>query len=410
MKISRSYLFYILVLLFIFYDEFFFFVLIATGTSHESGMKTFEAVPLALAVYLLMAYDFMAKRVDGRVMKVLQVLVLILVLYLITQIFYTSKTAHYRSALLVYGAASIPAAYLGARLAKSTPDSILKIDKLLPFFVIPISLLVGTVGMRYARESMLMVGDETGLSYQSISYLMAFCYSYCAYYVFFSPLQGRRVHRWFRLLLLLDMLFCALMCLVSGGRGAFVLIAFVTLYIIFTLRKTLKGYFGQFFLTVLGVAVIFLALSSYLDVWESAGMSRIMNSLTSDEERVRLYNSALNAFYESPLIGHGIGSIWFTVGFYSHNMFLDWLVEVGIAGTVLFSVLLYKTFMKLYRLMKYHKFAIFMTIVFLGALVNDTFSGYYLGALKLFMVCSFAYVYRYELVKPRNNQRSNPIR
>lgn len=404
MKISRSYFFYILVLLFIFYDEFFFFVLIATGTSHESGMKTFEAVPLAIATYLLMIYDLITKRINDRIMRVLQVLFIILVLYLITQLFYNSKTVHYRSALLFYGAASIPAAYLGAQLAQATHNSILKIDKLLPFFVIPISVLVGTVGMRYAIESMLMVGDDTGLSYQSISYLMAFCYTYCAYYVFFSPLQEQRIHRWFRLFLLPDMLFCALMCLVSGGRGAFVLITFVTLYIIFTLRKTLKGYFGQFVLTVLGVSVIFLALSSYLDVWESAGMSRIMNSLTTDEERMRLYNSAIDSFMESPL-GHGVGSIWFTVGYYSHNMFLDWLVEVGLAGAVLFSILLYKTFIKLYRLMRYQKFAIFLTVVFLGALVNDTFSGYYLGAIKLFMVCSFAYVYRFESVKLRNNSR-----
>lgn len=393
MRITHNYFFYIILLLFVFYDEFFFSVLALTGINHVSGLKTYEAVPMALAAYLMLAYDIFKRRIDKRTVNVLLYLFVLLILYITTQIFFVGKMGNYRSGLLLFGAESIPMAIIGARLAKSNPSSMAKMDRLLPFFSIPIAFLIGTIGLRYVNESILMVGDDTGMSYQSISYAMAFCYTYSAYYVFFSPLKGKKYYKVLRLLMIPTMLFCAIICLTSGGRGAFVLIAAVTLYIIFTLRNSMKGYFGKFLIIVLSLSVVFMVVSTYMGVWESAGMSRVMHSLTKDVERARLYSTALETFLESPLVGQGVGSIWFTVGFYSHNMVLDWLAETGVIGTSLFSYILYRTAFYLYHLIKHQKIAIFLSIVFLGALIYNTFSGYYLGAGKLFFVSSFVYVY-----------------
>lgn len=87
-----------------------------------------------------------------------------------------------------------------------------------------------------------------------------------------------------------------------------------------------------------------------------------------------------------------VGSIWYTVGYYSHNIVMDLLAETGIIGTTFFLSLLLKTFLGLYRLMRYQKTAILLSVIFLGTLLKYTFSGYYLGAYNLFMMCSFVYV------------------
>lgn len=389
---NNGYLFFILFFLFVFFDEFFFFILIMTGTSVEDGMKTLEVVPIAGITYAMLAYDFFKGRVKGRVSNVLLFLIAIVLLYLLTQLFHDGLNPKYRSSLLAVLAESIPAAYVGTRLARSSSISMLKIDRLLPLFVIPISITLGIVGVGYAREAMLIREDESGLGYQSMSYFMSYSYAYCAYYVFFSPLKNTKIHRFFRIIMLPDMLFCALMCLVSGGRGAFVFIIFVSIYILFTLRKSMKGHIGYYILIIIGVSVAFLSAAYYFDIWNSAGMNRVVEHLSDDTERERLYRLAFQAFEESPIVGQGMGSIWYTVGYYSHNIVMDLLAETGIIGTTFFLSLLLKTFLGLYRLMRYQKIAVLLSIIFLGALLKNAFSGYYLGAFKLFMICSYIYV------------------
>lgn len=389
---SNNILFYILFFLFVFFDEIFFFTLILTGTSAEDGMKSLEVVPIAGATYLMMAYDFLKGRVKGRVLNVLLFLIAIISLYFLTQVFHDGSNPKNHSTLLLILAESIPAAYVGTRLARSSSIAMLKIDRLLPFFVIPISITLGLVALRYASGSMLIKEDESGLGYQSMSYFMSYSYAYCAYYVFFSPLKNMKIHRFFRIIMLLDMFFCALMCLVSGGRGAFVFIIMISIYILYTLRKSMKGHIGYFILIITGVSVAFFFSAFYFDIWNSAGMGRVVGFLTEDTERERLYRLAFQAFEESPIVGQGIGSIWYTVGYYSHNLVMDLLAETGIIGTTIFLYLLLKTFLGLYRLMRYQKTAILLSVIFLGALLKNAFSGYYLGAFKLFMMCSYIYV------------------
>lgn len=389
---SYNILFYILFFLFVFFDELFFFILILTGTSAEDGMKTLEVVPIAGITYAMLVYDILKERVKGKKLTVLFFLITIVLVYLLTPLFHDGANSRYRSSLLLILAECVPAAYVGARLAHSSPNAMLKIDRLLPFFVIPISISLGMVGVGYVGESMLMGEDESGLGYQSMSYFMSYSYAYCAYYVFFSPLKNTKIHRFFRVIMLPDMFFCALMCLASGGRGAFVFIILISIYILYTLRKSMKGHIGYYNLIIIGVSVAFLMAASYFDIWNSAGMNRIVGSLTDDAERERLYHMAFQAFEESPFVGQGLGSIWYTVGYYSHNIVMDLLAETGIVGAFFFVFVLLRTFFTLYKNIHYNNIFILFTIIFLGALIKNSFSGYYLGAYKLFMFCSFAYV------------------
>ena len=404
---SYNILFYILFWLFVFFDEFFFFILILTGGSAEEGMKTREVVLLSGTVLLFFLYDIINGLINTKTRTVLILLGILVLLYMLTPMFHSGNPPKFQSALLLFMAESIPASYIGARLGSSSISSLEKIDKLLPYFVIPISIILGIVGLTYARGAMMMIDDDSGLGYQSISYFMAYCYAYSAYYVFFSPQKGKRMHKLFKIIMLPDMFFCALICLVSGGRGAFVFIVFITLYIIWTLKSVFKRNFFNFIVIVISLGILFLWVASYFDIWNSRGMQRVSETLYYDEERIVLYKKAADAFLQSPLIGQGLGSVWFTVGYYSHNILMDMLAETGIVGAIFFVFVLLRTFLTLYKNIRYNSIFILFTIIFLGALIKNSFSGYYLGAYKLFMFCSFVYVLnRFRVTYKQTNNKS----
>ena len=389
---SYNNLFCILFLLLVFFDEFFFFIMIITGTSAEEGMKRYEVAILSGMVLAMLFYDMVNGRINTKTWKVFALMGVLVVLYVLTPIFHNGNPPKFQSALLLLVAESIPASYMGAKLGSSSISSMVKIDRILPFFVISISIILGIVGLKYARESMMMRDDESGLGYQSMSYFMAYCYAYSAYYVFFSIKKGTRVHNFFKTLMLPNMFFCAIMCLISGGRGAFVFIIFITIYIVWSLKSKFKKHNLSFFVILLSVGAIFILLASFFDIWNSTGLQRVTENLYHDEEREILFKRAKEAFWESPIIGQGLGSVWYTVGYYSHNILMDMLAETGIIGTAFFAYVLIKTFFILYRKTSQNNIFVLFSLIFLGALVKNAFSGYYLGAYKLFMMCSFAYV------------------
>ena len=153
-----------------------------------------------------------------------------------------------------------------------------------------------------------------------------------------------------------------------------------------------KGKVGSLILLV-GVALTLVYLVSYFQVFESVGATRIVNSLTKDEGRMGLWEKAIDSFKESPIIGHGLGSVWWEVGFYSHNFLADLLVETGIIGTITIMSVLIKCVLRIIRLSKSNTMAMFLLIVFSGILVETAFSGYWLSASKLFLVYGFVYGY-----------------
>ena len=130
---------------------------------------------------------------------------------------------------------------------------------------------------------------------------------------------------------------------------------------------------------------------NYFNVMESVGMLRVMGKLTEDDNRMRLYESAYNAFMDSPLYGNGLGSVWWTIGFYSHNMLLDLLSEGGIIWTLIIFSLLIRTIIKLYRYGRIDRVFLFFLIVMIGSLVRITFSSYWGAAIfRMFYGVLFA--------------------
>lgn len=378
----------------IFFDEFFNCSAIVVGFIVESGIKQYEAMLLAAIGYSMVVYDFLKGKIKKREYQTFVVLFAILFLYMLTPVFYGSPSDKYTSSLLVYGSECVPAAYIGIRFAKS--ESFHRINDLLPFFVIPISLLIGTIGLAAAMmgETVSKYNDygvESGLNYQTLSYFMSFSYTYAFYYVFYGNQKSGLINILLRIAMAGDMFFCATVCLMGGGRGAFVYIVGITLFMMLYYLKSSKKHRIKAIIIIALFAIISAYIIFNLGIMQTAGMGRVMDRLTEDSGRQELYRSALDAFLSSPIIGCGVGSIWWTVGFYCHNMILDMLAETGLVGTLFFLYIIWAILKRLLRLVNFDKTYLFFFFVMIGALMNGMFSGYYIEALKIFFVCSLVY-------------------
>lgn len=394
MQDARREIFFPLFALFvIFSDELFCVFFMATGTRLETGMKARLATGIAVVTYILLLVDLVKQRITQRNMMQFTLLGLILVLYFVTGLMYPNglEKLHHTTYLLVYGALCIPAAYVGMRLARGGHEA--RTLRILPCFLLPIILFVGYATIFRAVEGGILGGVEGDVTtYQGASYAMSFSCTLCLFLLFFNERKTGVMGMILYGLILVMAFASAIGCLVGGGRGAFLHLVSVSGYIIYRVlgRNDRGKRFRNYFLIALGV-VIMAFLAIHFHIFESAGAMRVANNLTVDYNREYLRNVAINSFLKSPFIGHGIGSIWWEVGFYSHNMILDFLVETGSIGTILMVVVMCNMLRKLMRSSRINSFDMFILLLLLYHIVGGTFSGYWLASPRLFM--PFGYVY-----------------
>ena len=181
-------------------------------------------------------------------------------------------------------------------------------------------------------------------------------------------------------------------CIVGGGRGAFLHLVCSTGYIVYRVlgRNDRRNRFGKYFLIAAG-AVVMVYLSIHFNIFESAGAMRVSQNLTTDYSREYARRVAIDSFLKSPIIGHGIGSVWWEYGFYTHNVLLDFLVETGIIGAIIMVVTVFTMLIRLVRGSKTNSFDMFMLLVLLAMMVEHAFSGYWIASSNSFLV--FGYVY-----------------
>lgn len=362
---------------------------ILTGSLDATYIDHILAIIFSVISMGIFIHDMSKGYITRKETHVLIVLFIILVLYALAPSFYGSHWKH-MSYLLVFVSETIPAAYIGMRAART--ENMNKIGDLLPLFLIPTSLLIGTIGLRYAAMGERVNNDDSGLNYQSLSYIMSYAYAYSVYYVFFHEQQVKSFFcKTLKFIMLLMMFYCALVTLTGGGRGAFVFMIIITVLMALYYIKYSEGQKLHSFIVIGTITVVVIWMIEYFSVMSSAGMERVMGKLTEDYNREVLYETAYEAFLESPIIGNGIGSIWWKVGWYSHNMFLDLLVETGMIGTFIVSVFIINFLFKLNRYTHRDKFYVFLMILIMSAIVRYTFSGYWMSAVRLFMICSWVY-------------------
>ena len=377
----------------LFNGEIFSAFFIITGITLDTGMRAREAILIAAIAYLLLAVDLVKRRLNQRNMAQLGVLGLILVLYMLTGFLRQPGFEHiyHRIYLNLYGALCIPAAYVGMRLAKVGYER--RVIQFLPYFLLLTMLTLGYVVIFRAVEGGILgraEGDVT--SYQGASYAMSFNCAYCLFLLFFANQKNGAMGKIMYCIVLVMTFVSGIGCIVGGGRGAFLHLVCSTGYIIYRVlsQSGRRNRFGKYFLLVAG-AIVMVYLSIRFNIFESAGAARVAEGLTTDASREYARKVAIDSFLRSPILGHGIGSVWWEVGFYSHNVLLDFLVETGLIGAIIMVVTVFTMLLRLMRGSKTNSFDMFMLLILLAMMVEHTFSGYWIASSNSFLV--FGYVY-----------------
>lgn len=205
-------------------------------------------------------------------------------------------------------------------------------------------------------------------SYQSYSYLCAYCFGMVGFSYRFNP-QFRNTHKY--AWVLLPFLFLA--TILPGGRGAFILLLlYLGFFIIYNLkhkmRRNYKFTLVQFLLGFMFLVLCIFLLIYYYDVYKNflkSGFERAVEfidfssfsiDMSGTSGRGLVYENALKIIRENPLFGIGIygynyDAVWPQ---YPHNIILEILMQYGIIlgaavivvlGYIEFSIMFSKNYM-----------------------------------------------------------------
>ena len=157
------------------------------------------------------------------------------------------------------------------------------------------------------------ISDSSGMIYQNISYYSANAFGLTLFHMY--ELKQIKPLTWiYKIVCFVLLVLQTSTCFLSGGRGGLVLLGvlFIASIILYIGKKSYK---------IIVPLVIFYFITRYTVPWlidllkiNIKGLNRILSFLNGDlldDGRARLYAQSLELFRENPLVGKGIGSIFF---------------------------------------------------------------------------------------------------
>lgn len=296
------------------------------------------------------------------------------VLFLSTQYSHSNCLNYkgYIGQLLRWGSDCVSGCLIGMILTKCRDYSL--IHKILPWECIALTpfMAFATVSLGATQGQMHLEG---GMNYQTVSYAMAELFSFSFFYLFIYDIAYCRIKK---ILILITMLIQASCCAMSGGRGGLVLLVVYIVYFAFYLLKNNIVSKLKFFIYGILIGIALFIVADCLGVFDSSGFARSSNSL-NDDDRFEVWAEYWKFIDDYPIFGYGLGGDYFTVGFYSHNMIVDFLLELGIIGLLIMPFVFFKTYKKVYLLTKQNTMFVIVMILFLYGLVMNMFSGYWIS-------------------------------
>lgn len=344
------------------------------GISSASGQLQYAYI----AIFALVFFAFSRNISYRNFLAMKSILIFVFVfafLYLFTGIFY-GENKLYKAEFLSWGAACLPAIICGSLC--SIKSDFYKILNAIPYFIIPITIILTYIAFSAAGRSGadLLLDDTTGINYQSISYYMAQLFGLASLCIL------ERKHRkeyFFSFLMYIMLMLELIVCLKSGGRGGLVLIV---IYLAYFFKRTINGIhsISRKLIFLILCITVFLIVAYNLDIHESAGVQRMFQTFEEgDSSRNDLKMSALSYIYESPFLGYGLGSCFYLIGIYSHNIFLDIMLESGALGLLAFLFIMMLCIKQLMRMKKTDSHYSLIVLLFMYALTLNMFSGYWIA-------------------------------
>lgn len=377
----------------------FFILIVAFSYSIYFVIATFLGIPQEgvifrlysgiLAMIAFLAFYLSIRRIPGRIyFGGILLCITITLLYFSTRCFYNEINNRYVSYFLSMGVRFIPAVLTGIYML-SHDDMMEKIERaLLPFILLYTITLSFVAFTAKAGANMVQTFNTNFLNYQSISYYSIFAFGFTMYLIVRRRDSYTRYEKYALIVLATLQVIITIM---AGGRGAFVLGCAFTLY--FALKHITFGKFISYTLIAIAALTMINTILSNNEIFKM-GFNRIFNFFSNAEaigidNRWIRWNLAWNSFLESPVFGHGLGSVFYEVGFYSHNIFTDMLCEGGLVLVSIFIFLLLK-FIQASRLLIAEDYRNeIIVIVFLCSFVMSCFSSYYLSETGIWLSLTY---------------------
>lgn len=193
----------------------------------------------------------------------------------------------------------------------------------------------------------------------------------------------------------------------GGGRGAFIQLTILVIYILLINRSQLKVTKTFLFNIIIIVTILYIIINWLPTIPQFySGYNRITSffspkGINTDVNRISLYTSAFNSFVESPIIGHGLYASSYVIGFHSHNVFLDILVDGGLILLSIVLTILFKYIKYGFVLYKHDLSIQIIQVFFISFFVMLMFSGSIFGDSAIWLCLS--YVYTYHACKKQKN-------
>ena len=377
----------------------FFILVVAFSYSIYFVIATFLGIPQEgvvfrlysgiLAVVVAFVFFLSIHRIPRRIyIGGLLLCAIIILLYFSTRCFYDEVNNRYTSYFLSMGVRFIPAVLTGMYML-SHDDIMKKVEyALLPFILLYTITLASVAFTANIGVNIAQTFNTDFLNYQSISYYSIFAFGFNMYLIVQCSNSYTRYRRYILIALAILQVIITIM---AGGRGAFVLGCVFTLY--FALKHITFSKLISYILIGLAVLLTINAILSDNEIFKM-GFERIFNffgnteAIGTDNRWIR-WNLAWNAFTKSPVFGHGLGSVFYAVGFYSHNIFTDMLCEGGVVLFLIFIFVLMKFIRASQILITEDYRNEIIVIVFLCSFVMNSFSGYYLSDTGIWLSLTY---------------------
>lgn len=320
-------------------------------------------------------------------LKMICLLVLFGVLFYSTHFLYESDALRQRlyiGQFLRWGADCTSACAIGMSLMKLKDYKV--IHKILPWEGIALtpfmSIACLTLGIKEGQMHL-----EGGMNYQTVAYSMAILFCLSLFYTF---IYNRHSGRLKKLFFLSAMLIQAVCCAMAGGRGGLVLLVAYVIYMSYYLLRNKILSAKKLLLIGFFIVIVFLFLATQLGLWESAGFNRSSNAI-HDTDRLQMWKGIWNYVKANNYLGYGLGGDYFTFGFYTHNIILDFILELGIFGLLIMSYCFWQTYKRLFILSKSNEIFVIIMIFFIYGVVMNMFSGYWVSTSSNWMAFGVAY-------------------
>ncbi len=304
-----------------------------------------------------------------------------------------------------FSARSVPAIILGIIIARKNSVKVLirKADIYILFTTLGlIVIFIKGVVIGVGRTSIF---HTFGISAQGISYMAAYTFVLNMYRILHGEglLPNNLRNILFNLLRVLTLPIQIIIIIYGGGRGAFIVSLFASLYIIYKVfntknikvnMKSIKKVFWGLSFVALGIILMSIISPNFYN----AGLSRMTGfisfgqiewSQTSGRDFV--YSNIMSLIKESPLIGHGLMGGMLKENLSAHNFFLEIMVEGGIIYLLLWIFILIAFMRKLFILQKIDRNYTFIFILFMIEFINMQFSAIYLRTTLFWFCLSLVY-------------------